>query len=344
LRREDLPSDPDQLAELALALAAENERLRAALQSINTLHFGTKSERLVVVVDEQMTLGLGDLATDTSPPPPANDDVGPKPKSPPRPSRKPARRNIGALPKHLPRCEQVIEPDSTICPCCTGQMHRIGECVHEALDVVPAILRVLRTVRPKYGCRSCESAVVPAPARSRLIEAGMASTALVSWVVVSKFAWHMPLNRQTQMLAGYGVTLDRSTLVHWVDRTAWWLEGLYDLQLKTIHGFPQVFCDDRPRRRSIRCRCSKRGNGEPASASSGRTPWTTDPGKARHHRQSCTCSPPAAVPMPLPGNSATGSPAFCRSTAMVPTRRWSSAPNAARSGSPSVSRTRAANS
>jgi hypothetical protein len=124
LRHQDLPSDPDQLAELALALAAENERLRAALRSINTLHFGTRSERLVVLVDEQMTLGLGDLATDTSPPPSANDDVGPKPKASPRPSRKPTRRNISALPKHLPRCEQVIEPDSTICPCCTGQMHR----------------------------------------------------------------------------------------------------------------------------------------------------------------------------------------------------------------------------
>jgi transposase len=78
--------------------------------------------------------------------------------------------------------------------------------------------------------------------------------------VASKFAWHMPLNRQTQMLAGYGVTLDRSTLVHWVDRTAWWLEGLYELQLRTIHSFPHVFCDETPlpviekgRRRTRKC-------------------------------------------------------------------------------------------
>jgi hypothetical protein len=48
------------------------------------------------------------------------------------------------------------------------------------------------------------------------------------------------------MLAGYGVTLDRSTLVHWVDRTAWWLTGLYDLLLRTIHGFPRLFCDETP--------------------------------------------------------------------------------------------------
>jgi len=261
LRREDLPTDPDQLVELVLQLAADNERLRATLKSINTLHFGATSERLVALVDTQLTLGLGDLATDTTPPPAAaNDDGAAKPKASARPTGEPARRNTGALPTHLPRCEQVIEPDSTICPCCTAQMHRIGVCVHEALDIVPAILRVLRTVRPKYGCRVCESAVVQAPAPSRLISAGMASTALVSWVVVSKFAWHMPLNRQTQMLAGYGVTLDRSTLVHWVDRTAWWLDGLYDLLLRGIHSHAHVFCDETPlpviekgRRRTRKC-------------------------------------------------------------------------------------------
>ncbi|CAH2605870.1 transposase (plasmid) [Rhodovastum atsumiense] len=261
LRREDLPTDPDQLIALALELAAENERLRAALKTINTLHFGTKSERLVVVVDGQMTLGLGDLATDASPPPPPANDAGTaKPKASARPSHKPARRNIGALPTHLPRCERVIEPDNTRCPCCSGRMHRIGECATEELDIVPAILRVLRTVRPKYGCRACESAVVQAPAPSRLITAGMASTALISWVVVSRFAWAMPLNRQTRMLASYGIALDCSTLVHWVDRAAWWLEGLYDLQLKTIHSFQHVFCDETPlpvlekgRRRTRKC-------------------------------------------------------------------------------------------
>jgi hypothetical protein len=64
LRREDLPTDPEQLAELVLALAAENERLRATLKTINGLHFGTKSERLVVIMEGQMRLGLGDTATD----------------------------------------------------------------------------------------------------------------------------------------------------------------------------------------------------------------------------------------------------------------------------------------
>jgi transposase len=74
-----------------------------------------------------------------------------------------------------------------------GQLHKIGADVSEVLDVIPAILRVPRTVRPKYACRSCADGVVQAKVLPRLIESGMASTALVTHVVVSKFAWYLPV-------------------------------------------------------------------------------------------------------------------------------------------------------
>jgi transposase len=114
------------------------------------------------------------------------------------------------------------------------------------LDVIPAILRVLRTVRPKYACRSCTDGVVQAKVLPRLIESGMASTALVTHVVVSKFAWYLLLYRQVQILAGQGVHLDRATLAGWVKRAAWWLKSLYELQLKTIQASPRLFCDETP--------------------------------------------------------------------------------------------------
>jgi transposase len=78
-------------------------------------------------------------------------------------------------------------------------------------------------------------------------------------VAVSKFCWHLPLNRQTDMLEGQGIELDRSTLVHWVEKTAWWLEPLHQLLLQTVLSSPKVFCDDttvpvldRTRRRTTR--------------------------------------------------------------------------------------------
>ncbi|WP_456828498.1 IS66 family transposase [Bradyrhizobium sp. USDA 4518] len=74
----------------------------------------------------------------------------------------------------------------------------------------------------------------------------MASTALVSHVVVSKFAWYLPLYRQVQILAGQRVYLDRATLAGWVKRAAWWLRSLYELQLRTIQAAPRLFCDKTP--------------------------------------------------------------------------------------------------
>ena len=83
--------------------------------------------------------------------------------SPARSQKRPRpARNLGHLPEHLPRTEQVIEPESTLCPCGCGEMAKIGEDRTERLDIVPAQLRVIVTVRPKYACRTCEEGVTQA--------------------------------------------------------------------------------------------------------------------------------------------------------------------------------------
>ena len=137
-------------------------------------------------------------------------------------------RNIGFLPKHLPRVIEVIEPKSTDCPCCAGKLHRIGEDKFRSPG---------RRAGPQCACfaRSglnmlagpAKARVVQAPAQPRLFNGGMATTAFIANVIVWKFAWFMPLHRQAQMLAGQGVNIDRGTLAHWVKRVAWWLTALY---------------------------------------------------------------------------------------------------------------------
>ena len=85
----------------------------------------------------------------------------------------------GRLPAHLPRIERVIEPESTLCPCGCGEMAKVGEDRTERLDIVPARLRVLVTIWPKYICRACngkQSAQAPAP--DHLVSRGLPSEAL----------------------------------------------------------------------------------------------------------------------------------------------------------------------
>src|SRR5260370_42095508 len=111
-----LPTDAAALTEMVLALDAENEKLRVVMQTLKEMIFGKRSERLAVIVAEQLALELDDLETGVTPPAPANDDAAAT--KPPGKPRKKARRTIGPLPKQLPRCEPGLGPATTAGPCC----------------------------------------------------------------------------------------------------------------------------------------------------------------------------------------------------------------------------------
>ena len=201
------------------------------------------------------------------------------------------RINRGALPAHLPRIEVVVDIDDKTCPCCQGELHRIGEDKSERLDMVPAQFRVLVTRRPKYACRACEDGVVQAPAPARLIEGGLPTEATVAQVLVSKYADHLPLYRQAQIYARQGIDLDRSTLADWVGHAAWHLRPLHERLLVPASG-KDPSCS--PTRR--RCRCSIPAGAAPRPASSGPMPPTTGPGAASIRRASPMSMRPTAKP------------------------------------------------
>jgi transposase len=242
LAEADLPDDIEALRALVVEQAqradnadAEVIRLRAMLDAFMRHRFGARSEKLD---PDQLQLGLEDVETAV-----ATAEVATDAKAG-RPSERPRKRNRGALPAHLERVEQVVDVESKDCPCCGGALHRIGEDVAERLDVVPATFRVLVTRRPRYGCRSCEGAVVQAPAPPRIVEGGLPTEALIAHVLVAKYADHLPLYRQAQIYARQGVMLDRSTLADWVGRAAWWLRPLRDHILAELGRSQRLFADE----------------------------------------------------------------------------------------------------
>jgi transposase len=103
----------------------------------------------------------------------------------------------------------MVDIEHRECPCCCGMLHVIGETRSEQLDVVPAQLRVRVTRRPRYACRTCEGAVVQAPAPERPIDGGLATEAMVVHVLVSKYCDSLPLHRQSKMLARQGIDRKR---------------------------------------------------------------------------------------------------------------------------------------
>ena len=121
----------------------------------------------------------------------------------------------------------TIAPEDTACPCCRAPMHVIGEETSQRLDVIPAQFRVIVTHHPKYACRAYTDGVVQAPAPERLIKGGLPTEAMVAHVLVGKYACHLPLYRQAQILRAQGIDIKRAVLAFWVGYAAAELRPLW---------------------------------------------------------------------------------------------------------------------
>lgn len=219
-----------------------HEKLKLRLARMLRQQYGASSEKLRTAID-QLQLTLGDIeeqiaeltppALEQSPAP------APSPASPATTRRKPVRR---PLPENLPR--EVIEHAAPCaCPNCGGALRPLGEDVTEVLDYTPASFRVIRHVRPKLSCRSCET-IAQAEVPSLPIRRGLATPALLAHVLVAKYADHCPLYRQAEIYARAGVELDRSTLADWVGQSAHLLRPLVDAVGSHVLAADRVFADD----------------------------------------------------------------------------------------------------
>jgi transposase len=217
---------------------AESERLRQIIKALQRHRFGRRAESLP---EDQLLLGLEEAEQVEAAGHAQAEEAAPAETT----ARSAKRRvNRGSLPAHLPRLETIVDVESTVCPCCAGPLHRIGEDVSERLDIVPAQVRVLVIRRPKYACRACEDGVVQAPAPARLIEGGLPTDGTVAQVLVAKYADHLPLYRQAQIYARQGLRLDRSTLADWVGRAAFHLRPVHERLLDKLKASPKLFADE----------------------------------------------------------------------------------------------------
>jgi len=249
---QSLPESVEALRALVLATVAErdaavierdtllvqNDRLRHLLLKLTRMQFGARSERLP---EEQLQLGLEALEQAI-----AKGDAEAEKQNPELRKDHAAKRRAsrGALPAHLPRIEVTLAPEDTACPCCRTAMTVIGEDTSERLDVIPAQFRVIVTRRPKLACRACPGTVVQAPAPARLIEGGLPTEALVAHVLVARYADHLPLYRQAQILARQGVILERSTLSFWMGYAAAEVAPVVARLREILLGSTRIFADE----------------------------------------------------------------------------------------------------
>ena len=115
------------------------------------------------------------------------------------------------------------------------------------LQFIPAQLKVIEHVRPKYSCRRCEKQntsvkikVAPLPASP--IPKSIATASLLTQIITSKFQYALPLYRQESLFKQYGIELSRKTMSVWMMKSATLLKPIYDrlieiqLQQAAIHA------------------------------------------------------------------------------------------------------------
>jgi len=215
----DLPNDVKTLHHMVEQLLANvNEQARQIVDLQNQLEwfkrhvFGRRSEKLD---PNQLTLfdGLTDIEQ--------HEDTSEESSQESTHTTKKPKGNLNGrkpLPAHLPRerIEHHPPKEELTCPCCGQGKQVMGEEVTEELDYVPASFIVRQHVRFKYVCKHCQEGVVIADLPPRPIDKGRPGTGLLAHVLASKYADHLPLNRQEGIFRRHGVDIKRSTMCDWV--------------------------------------------------------------------------------------------------------------------------------
>ncbi len=233
-----LSEDVARLSAQNAELEAANARLEHMIRELNQLVYGKRSEKLTW---DERQLAFEDLETAVAEAQAQSDAVE---LTTPRKTRQQPQRNLGNLPEHLERIEQVIEPDNIQCPCGCGEMVRIGEDRTERLDIVPAQARVIVTIRPRYACPNKDGGIMQAPATTHLIDGGLPTEGTLAHVAVSKHGDHCPLFRQSQIYARSGLNLDRSTLAGWIGQASFHLRPVVDHMLRELKTSAKLFVDE----------------------------------------------------------------------------------------------------
>ena len=260
--------DPDTSAATLDMLRRENERLRAErddyleqlklkdrkiddlqhqLQALLRRYYGRSSEKM----DSAQRLLFEDLIDKAIPEMTPED--GADAKTPPAHQRKGHGRR--RMPANLERQKVIhdLPEQQKPCPCCGRLRHIIGKQTHEQFDYVPAKVKVIEHIRVTYGCRHCEASgspagpqIVTADKPFQPIEKGLAAPGLLSYVMVSKYADHLPLHRLEGILRRHGIPLARSTMCDWAGQCADLLGPLYRLMVDQVRASKVIHTDDTP--------------------------------------------------------------------------------------------------
>ena len=240
LESSQLPDDAQSLKQIITFQQQQIDHLQEMVRLLQNEIFGRKSEVRPLIDPNQLQL--------FTPTEPVQTDESVKIKGHTR-----KKRGRKPLPADLPRVEVFhdLPEEEKRCACGAG-LSRIGEETCEKLDYIPAKVRVIRHIRPKYACKRCEGVdddgptVKIAPVPLQLIPKSIATEGLLAHIAISKFADALPLYRQQKIFNRLGVDLSRATLANWMIQAAERCRPVIGLLHQEIRSGPLINIDESP--------------------------------------------------------------------------------------------------
>jgi len=228
-----------QFAQKEEQLMDENARLRHQLNLLLHHRFGRKAEQQenpdqALLFDEADIVDENQSQSIES----ADENITIAAYQRTKPGRKP-------LPKDLPRIRQEHDlPEAEKQCACGCSLTKISEVKSEQLEFIPAQARVIEHVRFKYACKQCEETIKIAPLPKQPIPKSIATSGLLSHVLISKFCDHLPFYRQERMMQRMGIDIDRATLCHWAQKCGVLLKPLIDQMHEEIKQYDIGYADE----------------------------------------------------------------------------------------------------
>ncbi len=241
------PSDQQeiirQLIEINNNQSQQIEYLKERVNLLLAQLYSRKSEKQSVFpVPDQMSFFEDSDKEPACDPSPEKVDV-------PSHTRKKAGRK--PLPEELPRVDVIHDiPDDEKQCACGSELSRIGEAVLEQLNYIPARLEVLRHIRPKHACKTCEgvetegATVKIAPVPKQIIEKSIASPGLLAHIITAKFVDALPFYRQEKQFARLGYEISRSNMTNWTIQLGQRIEQLLGLLKQDVLSGPLIQMDE----------------------------------------------------------------------------------------------------
>jgi transposase len=127
-------------------------------------------------------------------------------------------------------------PENTICDCCQNQMTEIGRIIaREEATFIPAKMVKVQHIEHAYECKKCKrdssqpAQIKRGKAPQPAIQRSIASPSVLAKVIYDKFAQYLPLYRQVNEWARYGLETNDKNLSNWVIRASHdWLFPIYE--------------------------------------------------------------------------------------------------------------------